>query len=185
MNNLFIFTKLKKKKILVFRRKRKFIARLGGIHRAIQNKGNPFLFKFKEKLTREYNVVLLQEELFWFQKARANWLEHGNKNTSFFHTTTKIRRRFNKVEALQNKKGQWVYDQTTLKEMAFSFYETLFKEEGRIQRDYQIQIEFRKLEQRDFDLLKMEVVMEDIKQALFEMGPYKAPGPDEFQPFFF
>lgn len=34
-------------------------------------------------------------------------------------------------------------------------------------------------------MLQLEVSLEDVRKALFDMGPYKAPGPDRFQPIFF
>lgn len=89
----------------IFKKKRKLMARLEGLQTAVQRRSNPFLHKLKEELAREYNTILYQEELFWFQKARTEWLEKGNKNTSYFHSTIKIKRRHNKVEALLNNEG--------------------------------------------------------------------------------
>lgn len=37
------------------------------------------------------------EELYWKQKGRANWLREGDRNTKFFHATTKQRRARNRV----------------------------------------------------------------------------------------
>jgi len=37
-------------------------------------------------LQKEYNDVLRQEEILWYQKSRENWVKLGDRNTSFFHT---------------------------------------------------------------------------------------------------
>jgi 23S rRNA maturation mini-RNase III len=39
----------------------------------------------KEILLR-LELLLEQEEIFWVQRARANWLKHGDRNTNFFIT---------------------------------------------------------------------------------------------------
>lgn len=160
----------------IFRRKRQLISRLGGIQRAIQRRSNPHLYKLEEDLTREYNRVLYQEQLLWFQKSRLDWLEKGNKNTWFFHTATKVRRKHNKVESLLDTGGQWVYDQKNLQKMAMSFYESLFRDEGIDQSGQRIPGEFNTLEERELDYLKLEVSFEEVKNSLFSMGLYKAPG---------
>ena len=38
----------------------------------------------KEILLR-LELLLEQEEIIWVQRARANWLKHGDRNTNFFH----------------------------------------------------------------------------------------------------
>ncbi|KAG2281256.1 hypothetical protein Bca52824_052476 [Brassica carinata] len=45
------------------------------------------------------------EELYWKQKSRANWLREGDRNTIFFHPTTKQRRARNRVLKLRRTNG--------------------------------------------------------------------------------
>lgn len=56
------------------------------------------------ELLKELEVVLEQEEVIWFQKSREKWVVHGDRNTKFFHMSTVIRRRRNRVEMLKAEK---------------------------------------------------------------------------------
>lgn len=89
----------------IFSRRRKVLARLRGIQKINQNGNSHHLHDLEEQLTREYNSILNQEEIFWFQKARTEWLDCGDRNIKYFHTLTRIKRKANKVEALVNEDG--------------------------------------------------------------------------------
>jgi hypothetical protein len=39
----------------------------------------------QKEIFLQLQLLLEQEEIFWVQRARANWLKHGDRNTSFFH----------------------------------------------------------------------------------------------------
>ena len=39
----------------------------------------------QKKILLRLELLLEQEEIIWVQRARANWLKHGDCNTSFFH----------------------------------------------------------------------------------------------------
>ena len=84
----------------IFQRKRSILARLAGIQKQLCIAPNLFLNQLDLELSSEYNHLLDQEELFWKQKSRNNWLKEGDRNTYFFHLSTIISRRKNKIEGL-------------------------------------------------------------------------------------
>lgn len=81
-----------------------------------------YLKEIQKKTWLEYESVLLQEEMLWMQKSRCQWIINGDRNTRFFHTTTMIRRKRNKIETLKREDGEWAYDVQALKEMAIDFF---------------------------------------------------------------
>jgi hypothetical protein len=95
----------------IFQKKRKVLARLGEIQKAIAVRGNPHLYQLEDDLLAEYNQILRQEEIHWFQKSRCNWISFGDRNTSYFHTKTIIRRQRNKIKALKNELQVWVWEE--------------------------------------------------------------------------
>lgn len=46
----------------LFNRKRKVLARLGGIQKALTNNLSDFLISLEKQLTEEYTMIMLQEE---------------------------------------------------------------------------------------------------------------------------
>lgn len=63
----------------------------------------------KEKdLLNSWNDILTKEEVFWRHKSWELWLNEGDKNTKFFHNSTKIRRGGNKIFGLRMEDGSWI-----------------------------------------------------------------------------
>lgn len=50
--------------------------------------------------------VLKNEEIFWAQKARTNWLQLDDK-TKYFQTVANIRRKMNEINKIKNNQGIW------------------------------------------------------------------------------
>ncbi|QHN76141.1 Putative ribonuclease H protein family [Arachis hypogaea] len=92
----------------IFQRKKKILRRLNGISNRLTHGSNRFLENLQFYLCRDYKEVLVQEELLWFQKSRSKWLEFGDWNTKFFHGSTMVRRRKNKILTIQNDDGEWL-----------------------------------------------------------------------------
>ncbi|KAJ4849688.1 hypothetical protein Tsubulata_006712 [Turnera subulata] len=51
-------------------KKKRVLARLAGIQRFLENRPSPYLSKLELELKMEFDAILLQEEVFWVQKAR-------------------------------------------------------------------------------------------------------------------
>lgn len=68
------------------------------------------LLEKEARLLQALDRVLEQEEVLWNQKSSEKWMMAGDRNTSFFHTSTVIRRRRNRIETLRNEEGVWLSD---------------------------------------------------------------------------
>ena len=171
----------------IFRKKSELWARLEGIQKLLAQGHQPHLIKLESKLRKEMESVLNDEEMLWFQKSRLDAIRDGDRNTRYFHLSTIIRRKRNKIEALLDDAGNWVTDSEAVKDMVSNFWSRLFQEEPEeegipepLLSNYFPDIPDGEKEKLARPFSACEVIM-----ALKDMQPYKAPGPDGFQPIFY
>lgn len=145
---------------------------------------SPLLDQTKLAVWREYEQVLLQEELLWFQKSRSKWLFCGDRNTKYFHGVTTIRRRKNRFDLLQDSNGNWIGDPDLLEHMVTSFFCDLFTEdENRLPMP--INGAFPRISDVEMRQLNKRVTRSDIYNVIKHMNPFKAPGKDGLNAGFF
>ncbi|CAA7017011.1 unnamed protein product [Microthlaspi erraticum] len=138
------------------------------------------------EMLKEFDTVREQEELIWAQKARETWIAHGDRNTTFFHTSTIIRRRRNRIEMLKNDEGTWLSDKSELEGLAVEYYRRLYSMEDVDQVVEPLPGEgFVDLSQEDVRALSNPFSEDEIVTAVRSMGSLKAPGPDGYQPMFY
>lgn len=140
----------------------------------------------QETLWKDYEKTLLHEETLWYQRARHKWLQFGDRNTKFFHTSTLVRGKRNSVEALKDDSGWWVTEKEELKVMTSNFFRNLYSTEDQPNIDiYPLRGILPKLDPLRLSSLETKVTSEEIKDAFFSMGALKAPGFDGFHAMFF
>lgn len=110
------------------------------------------------------------------QKARIRWIKQGDCNSRYFHLTMNANRRNNLVKGVM--KGEtWIADPIKVKEEVRSFFAQKFQEPyaHRIRLDG---ICFQSLSQHHNDMLVARFLEEEVKQAVWDCGSDKSPGPD-------
>lgn len=60
----------------------------------------------QKEIMLKIELLLEKEEMYWIQRARTNWLKHGDRNSNFFHHYASARRKRNKVKGLIDAQGQ-------------------------------------------------------------------------------
>ncbi|MCH96051.1 CNGC5-like protein, partial [Trifolium medium] len=135
----------------------------------------------QEKQARQ----LVQEEIYWRQQAKMHWLKEGDMNTIF--STCRplyIRQRTKKIDKLVNEENIEVITQSEIYEVAVNYFDHLFKANATT-HDPILSLITLKVTQEDNDRLVAPITREELKEAMFQMHPDKAPGPDEFNPAFY
>lgn len=168
----------------IFQRKWHLEARIKGVHKQLDIFPYSNLILLKPQLQIKYNNVLHQKSFFGSispEKTRSNKVI---RIRNFFHTQTIIRRRRNKISDL-NIDEVWCDDEEVLKHKVFSFFKKLFRSSDPCQPESLHLTNMPLLDLIVAYALTILVSMDEVRNAIFSMDSYKAPGMDGFQPIFF
>lgn len=169
----------------IFRKKRSLEGRLKDVQKRLEICDSIRLSMIEAEIWKEFNDVLKQEEILWYQKSREKWVRLGDRNTHFFHTQTVVRRKRNKVQGLYLSNGNWCIEDNLLKAEAISFFKILFMADANTNHTSLHSHLVPQLGEVGSGALMAPVSKEEVRAVVFSMKSYMAPGPDGFQPIFF
>lgn len=131
-------------------------------------------------LQKELYKLNRKEEEEQRQKSRCLWLKAGDKNTSFFHNSVKLRRSANNIEKI-TVEGSEVRGQNQIMEAAASHFQNLLTEEHHEKRGWEIldSMENKTTAEQNIELDR-EITEAEIELTIRSMASDKAPGPDGF-----
>lgn len=89
----------------IFCQKKELFHQLKDIDKRLLNGWNDHLLNLQKSTWKAYEDILAKEEILWFQKSRAKWIDCRDRNTKYFHGVTTIRRRRINIATLQNQRG--------------------------------------------------------------------------------
>lgn len=79
-----------------------------------------------DELKKILEVAYAEEEAFWRQRSRVQWLNGGDRNSNYFHAVTRGRRACNKFSIIENEAGQAFYEENQIVNAFALFYQQLF-----------------------------------------------------------
>ncbi|PNX99664.1 ribonuclease H, partial [Trifolium pratense] len=74
----------------------------------------------------ELDKLLESEEMWWNQRSRILWLQHGDKNTKFFHQKASQRRKRNHINTIQDSQGNTQSDIGLIETTLIQHFSDLF-----------------------------------------------------------
>ena len=137
------------------------------------------LHKEENQLNKELNVCLAHDESHLRQKCRENWLKLRDKNSKFYFASLKNREAHNSLNHLLKSDGLPMTDIEEIKQQAPLFFEDLFTQDS-YWTSFPDIIVRKKLTEKAKTWLIREVTDLEIEDALHQMPPEKAPGPDSY-----
>ncbi|XP_021721232.1 uncharacterized protein LOC110688776 [Chenopodium quinoa] len=149
---------------------------------ALEDDGNAEEFIRISKQLGEYSKNMAA---YWRQRAKINWNYAGDTCSRFFFNFVKGRKARNKLEAIKDDNSNWITDEDKIAEIANKYFQSLYGLDGQvndtIRKDEIAQVTrgiTAKLTEDQKDLLSKPYSRREIKNTLFAMSPWKAPGPD-------
>ncbi|KAA3488442.1 reverse transcriptase [Gossypium australe] len=83
----------------------------------------------------QMNMKVDREEIYWEQRARANWLKNRDRNTAFFHKFASQRKRLNRISCLEDSDGRIVEGDVGVGRIAHDYFVNLFSTQGVIDEE--------------------------------------------------
>jgi exonuclease III len=140
----------------------------------------------EEKTLRgEIDGLLEQEEIKWRQRANEEWLKNGDRNTKYFHACATQRRRKNMIDQILDGGGQTCNTAESIEDAFVRYYADLFTSASPVNLEACISAINSKVTTVMNGNLTADFTREEVKNALDQMAPNKAPGPDGFTAGFY
>jgi exonuclease III len=150
-----------------------------------QTQGNPNSAQAIKDKESELDKLLDGEEMWWKQRSRADWLQHGDKNTKFFHLKASQRKKRNTIKSIMDKQGQSQTKHEDIESVLLDHFETLFKSQPTHQIQNTVEVVKNKLSNEMRNFLKAEFQDYEVYNAVKDMKSMAAPGPDGLPALFY
>ncbi|XP_031127606.1 uncharacterized protein LOC116029699 [Ipomoea triloba] len=161
-----------------------FQERVFGCGQRLWRWGREHFKKFGNRISQlRKRLISLKENRFpWRQRSKQLWLKNGDNNTKYFHKSATARKRSNHLSRIKTQDGEWV-DGLGLNEEILRYFSEIFTSATPATSFFH-NVQSHITEDMNMRLLRPFTV-EEVKLALFDMAPNKAPGPDGMTPAFY
>jgi hypothetical protein len=138
-----------------------------------------------QQMESKLDGLLLKEEQWWAQRARTNWLQHGDKNSKFFHFKASQRHRKNKINFIKRPDGTISTHNTDIQEGFQQYFTTLFTSTNPTNMQETINVVANRVTPQMKVYLNQDFIAAEVSYATHQLKSNAAPGPDGLNANFF
>jgi hypothetical protein len=114
------------------------------------------------------------------------WVVEGDRNTKFFHTSTTVRRRANKIVRLRNNVREWITDSELIRlHIQQGFVDLFSTSHHHPPSGFCLPMWAPRVSNQEALSLTAHVDVKDVKMSLWSLKTFKAPGPNGLHLGFF
>ncbi|KAL5558341.1 hypothetical protein UlMin_034552 [Ulmus minor] len=133
----------------------------------------------------QLDELLKHEELLWFQKAKIQWRLEGDRCSRFFFMTTMVRKKSNRIDCLKLDDGEWIYSRNHIGNLFTALFESVFDSPTHPPPfDLSAIVDPIIPGEENLELLWIPT-WDEVRDVVFSMGAFKAPGPDGMPALFY
>jgi hypothetical protein len=110
----------------------------------------------------------------WRQRAKQHWLQHGDQNTTFFHSWGQHRRKINHIRSISDEQGMVWRKNKDISKAFLSYYEQLFSIQSSGSVEECVRFVDSQITDEMNNWLLHSFLEEEVQRALFQMYPLKS-----------
>jgi hypothetical protein len=140
---------------------------------------------YTHQLEAQLDNLLKNEEIWWAQRAKANWLKQGDKNSKFFHLKASQRKRKNTINFINNHHGNKVTDNKEIQNVFMDYFTNIFTSSNPANISDTLAGISNRVHPTMYNYLNQDFSAAEVQQSVFQLNSNSAPGPDGLSANFF
>ena len=133
---------------------------------------------------RELNILMDKEARMWLQRSKVQWAKYGDRNSRYFHARATQRLRKNSISTLKRADGTWCSNLDEVADTIVDYYQNLFTSASPTNLENTIQHIQPIINEEMNASLVADFEALEVQEAIKQMAPLKAPGPNGIPPIF-
>ena len=121
----------------------------------------------------------------WLQRSKVLWAKMGDKNSRYFHLRATQRFRKNSITSLRKVDGLWCNGQDEVSATIMDYYQDLLKTTNPTNFEDTTRFISTTISEEMNAQLVAAFNAWEVQEAIKQMAPLKAPGPDGMSPLFY